>query len=78
MSDAEILTYMRSRAGDFRWAGQLDTAALAGDACAHFGLWVNDTMPVRLFDLADQVERGTQLFVERPIRYEEDGDVLWA
>ena len=78
MSDAEIMQYMRSRIGEFRRHGELDTTALAGDACAHFGLWDADAVPARLFDLADRVERETQLFVEKPVKYEPDGDVLWA
>lgn len=78
MDEEAIRQYMRSRAMDFRRHGELDTTALAGDACAHFGLWVNDTVPAQLFDLADQVERGMQLFVEKKINYEADGDVLFA
>ena len=78
MDEGEILKYMRSRAADFRWDGSLDTTALAGDACAHFGLWESDACPAYLFDLADQVERGMQLFVEKKINYTEDGDVLFA
>jgi len=78
VSDAEIMQYMRSRIGEFRRHGELDTTALAGDACAHFGLWDADAVPARLFDLADRVEMGMQLFVEKKINYTEDGDVLFA
>jgi len=78
VNEGEILRYMRSRVTEYNDHGALNTTALAGDACAHFGLWVNDTVPAQLFDLADRVERGMQLFVEKRINYEPDGDVLFA
>lgn len=82
-----VLDYMRTQAQQYTVNGEIDTSALAGDACAKFSLWADDATPAWLFEAADQVQtermtRGydsdTALFVEKPIRYESDGDVLWA
>ena len=82
-----VLDYMRIQAQRYTTNGEIDTSALAGDACVKFSLWTGDTTPSWLFDLANQVQtermtRGydsdTALFVEKKINYEADGDVLFA
>jgi hypothetical protein len=82
-----VLDYMRTQVQQYTVNGEIDTSALAGDACVKFSLWDGDTTPAWLFEAADQVQtermtRGydsdTALFVEKPVKYEPDGDVLWA
>ena len=79
-----VKDYMRGRAAEHTRGDETDVNALAGDACAHFGLRAADqSIPEWLFTAADAVaneqrEARGWAFVEKRLNYTEDGDVLFA
>lgn len=83
-----LRTYMRRRLEAHRGrGGVVDANRLAMDAAAYFdaGMAVPPAIyavadAVVAADLEEQAKRqySRQFFVEKPIRYEPDGDVLWA
>lgn len=65
----------------------VDCAEIAGAACAAFDLWdKHGSIPLWVYGLGEwaaarsmqEIERRMAFFVEKPIRYEADGDILWA
>ena len=83
---AVVREYMLSRVEVHMRRGEVSTSALAGDATAHLGLWTSEQdVPDWVYELADNVAAQAEdaywaglVFAEKPIRYEPDGDVLFA
>jgi hypothetical protein len=87
VSVAAIAAWVRANIARYERFGEVDPAEIAGDACNHFGLWdEHDSIPAWVWGLCERVapqavaeiQRSRSFFVEKPLRYEPDGDILWA
>ena len=88
VTTAQVARWVRTNIT--RYMGGLDgvdPAEIAGDACNALGLWDSiGSIPAWVWGLcervapraAQEVMRRRAFFVEKPIRYEADGDCIWA
>lgn len=87
VTTAQIAAWVRGRIDVYVRFGEVDPAEIAGDACNAFGLWdAHGSIPAWVWGLCERVGpraaqeamRQRAFFVEKPVRYEPDGDCLWA
>ena len=87
VTTAQIAAWVRANIDRYARFGEVDAAEIAGDACNAFGLWdEHGSIPPWVWGLCERVGpraaqeamRQRAFFVEKPVRYEPDGDCLWA
>lgn len=88
VTTVQVREWMRAHIADYRnGIAGVDAEEIARDACAHFELWDEECfVPLWVHRIGEAVSvreeqerlRGMNFFVEKPVRYESDGDVIWA
>jgi len=91
VTTAQVYAWMWANISDYRRGlggmDGVDSAEIAGDACEALDLWDADgSIPMWVWRCGEVVsvreeeqrQRRMALFVEKKIKYEEDGDVLFA
>ena len=86
VTTAQIAAWVRANISRYERFGEADPAEIAGDVCSTFALWdEHDSIPAWVWGLCERVApqaiaemmRNRCFFVEKPVHYEPDGDVLW-
>ena len=87
VTTAQIAAWVRANISRYERFGEADPAEIAGDACGAFALWdEHGSIPAWVWGLCERVApqaiaemmRNRCFFVEKPVHYEPDGDILWA
>ena len=87
VSTTQVLAWIREHISDYLHFEEIIPAEVAGDVCVAFNVWdEHGSIPAWVWGLCErQAPRAAQkiikqrsFFVEKPIRYEPDGDVLFA